>query len=222
MFPFNKPSNNRNWELDQKILPSITRNGNSISIKNIRNFHYHSEFVYDIDYYDKTFDLNNIETATIGFVPFSRNILISHVLIRFGFKNNNHTVFSIEVRKRRGERFSAWKDILPHREIMYVIADQHDVIELRVKHRKEAPVNLYRLNLTTAQLKQIFSDMCARADSLYSQPEFFSSFFNNCTGNLIDHLNETADYRIPWFYKNIAPGLLYKYLLRNRFIERQL
>jgi len=222
MFPFNKPSNNRDWELDQKVLPSITRNGDFISIKNIRNFHYHSEFIYDISYYNQTFCLDNIESATIGFVPFSKNILISHVLIKFDFKDNNHVVFSVEVRKRKGEKFSAWKDLLPHREIMYVIADERDVIDLRVKHRKDAPVNLYRLNLTTAELKQIFGNMCVRANNLYSQPEFFSSFFNNCTGNLIDHLNETADYRIPWFYKNIAPGLLYKYLLKNKFIVRQL
>lgn len=220
MFPFGKPSNNKDWELDQNVLSSIIIDGNFISIKNIRNFHYHSEFIYDIDYYNQTFCLDNIETATIGFVPFSKNILISHALMKFDFKDDNHIVFSIEVRKRKGEKFSAWKDIFSYREIMYVMANQQDVIDLRLKHRKKAPVNLYRLNLTTVQLKQMFLDMCARADNLCSQPEFFSTFSNNCTSNLIDHLNKTANYHIPWFYKNIAPGLLYKYLFKNKFITR--
>ncbi|MBI1838912.1 MAG: DUF4105 domain-containing protein [Candidatus Colwellbacteria bacterium] len=221
MFPFSKPSNNKNWELDQKVLPSITRNGGLISIKNIRNFHYRSELVYDIDYYDKTFCLDEIKTATIGFVPFSKTIIVVHAFVKFDFKDKSHVVFSVELRKKKGQKFSFWKNILPYCEIMYVIADQQDVIDLRVKHRENESVDLYELNLKAGQLRQIFWDMCVRANNIHSQPEFFSLFLNNCTSNLIDHLNKAADYRIPWFYKHILPGFLRRYLLKNRFVARQ-
>lgn len=219
MFPFTKPSNDKDWEIDQKVLPSITRDGNSISIKNIRNFYYHSQFTYDVDYYDQTFRLDDIETATIGFVPSYHGIIV-HAFIKFGFKDNKHVIFSVELRKKAGQKFSFWKNVLPYCEIMYVIANQQDVIDLRVKHRKNESVNLYRLDLKTVQLQQLFWDMCVRANNLQSQPEFFSLFFNNCVSNLVDHLNKAADYRIPWFYKYL-PGLLYKYLLKNKLIMRQ-
>lgn len=184
-----------------------------ISIENIRNLHYHSEFVYDIDYYDQTFCLDDIETATIGFVHFSKTILIVHAFIKFDFKDNNHVVFSVELRKRKGQKFSFWKNIFPYCEIMYVIANEHDVVDLRVKHRKSESIDLFRLSLKTVQLQQLFSDMCVRANKLQLEPEFFSLFFNNCTSNLVNHLNKAVAYRIPWLYK-YAPGLLYTYLLK--------
>ena len=43
---FKQPSNHRDWETDQKILAHATIMNDKISLFNIRNFKYHSEFNY--------------------------------------------------------------------------------------------------------------------------------------------------------------------------------
>ena len=47
-----QPSNNREWNDDQAILPRVDINGDSVSIFNIRNFEYASTTSYTARYYD--------------------------------------------------------------------------------------------------------------------------------------------------------------------------
>lgn len=216
---FLQPRNDRDWETDQKILPDIIFKDQEIEIKNIRNFFYRSENNYDSAYYTQAFKSEEVTEGHIGIVPFSRNPFIVHMLIKFAFQNKEHIVFSIEVRKRKNQKFVAWKTIFNQYEIMYVIANQNDVIDLRNNHRKNEPVHMYRLNLSKEQVKTLFLDMCRRSKKLKDNPEFFNLFFNSCSSNLITHLNYASTWPIPFYYKYFAPGLLKRYLLNKGFIS---
>ena len=55
-----RPSNDRDWALDQAVLPFAEINGNQVSVHNIRNFSYTSTHDYTPSYYDATFDLEKI------------------------------------------------------------------------------------------------------------------------------------------------------------------
>ncbi|MDB4940048.1 MAG: hypothetical protein JWO40_473 [Candidatus Doudnabacteria bacterium] len=206
------------WELDQKIIPNIFFDKNIVSIKNIRNFRYRAEFDYDVDYYDEVFDSDQIQQALIGFVHFSKNPFIAHALIKFEFKNNTHIVFSVEIRRKVNQKFSSWKTILPFYKIMYVLADQQDVITLRNNYRQNELVNQYKLDLNLNQLKALFLEMCKQAEEVNNNSKSFHLFFNSCASNLVQHLNNTSDFKIPWFYKYFAPGLLPQYLLKRKLI----
>ena len=51
-----KPSLERNWSKDQKIVASITfKEEDSVHIKHIRNINYQSTKEYSLGYYDKSF-----------------------------------------------------------------------------------------------------------------------------------------------------------------------
>ena len=52
-----KPSNHRDWAVDQAILPYAEIHGPLVTIHNIRNFRYTSTSQYTPAYYDKTFDV---------------------------------------------------------------------------------------------------------------------------------------------------------------------
>lgn len=181
-------------------------------LHNIRHFKYRSAQDYDPGYYDKEFDANLIERAELGIVPFSQNPLIAHTLVVFNFSNGDHVVFSVEVRKRKDERFITWKTALNYYELMYVIADREDVIDLREKHRKNEPVYLHEIKISKNKIQQLFLSLCARATNLAEHPEFFNLFYNSCGSNVVDHLNEVLPKKINWFYKYFAPGLLAKHL----------
>ena len=208
---FQRATHNKNWETDQAVLPLTSREENLVTIKNIRNFRYRTEFDYDVKYSNQVFDLNKIRSAIIGLVPFSKNPLILHALMKFEFEDNAEIVFSIEIRRTKGQKFSSIKTVFPSYELMYVIADSQDVVELRTEHRINEPVYFYNLSLSKTETQNLFCDMCQRTNKIYQHPEFFTLFWNSCTSNLVDHINKNTHYKIPWLYKYLAPGLLFKY-----------
>jgi hypothetical protein len=145
---------------------------------------------------------------------------LAHILTTFEFNNGQSVVFSIEVRKRRGQEFIAWRTALNNYELMYVVAAKSDVIDLRNKHRKNETVKEYRLNLNNGQKRRLFLDFCIRLNQLKDRPEFFNLFYNSCSSNAINHLNKVLDRKVPWIYKYLAPGYLDRVLIKRKLISQ--
>ena len=67
------PSNFRDWEPEQALLPTAEIQGNQVTIRNVRNCQYFANDVYLVDYYDKTFDLNAVRSVDFIIVPFAEH-----------------------------------------------------------------------------------------------------------------------------------------------------
>jgi hypothetical protein len=193
---FTSPSNNRDWNTDQAILPYAEQTGHLVSIHNIRNFTYASTTSYTINYYDKTFDLNKIKKVWYIVEPFADFKGAAHTFLSFEFENNNFVSISIEIRKEKGETFAATKGLLNRYEIMYVVADEKDVIKLRSNYRKD-DVFVYPIKTTPDKAQALFIDMLARANKLKDSPEFYNSLTNNCTNNIAWHVNKITPNKVP-------------------------
>lgn len=193
-----EPSNNRTWNNDQKILPYTEIKGNLITIYNIRNFTYASTTSYTENYYTKTFDINTIKRAWFIVEPFHGIPGSAHTFLSFEFENNQFLAISIEIRKEQGESFNPIKGIFNQYELTYVIADEKDVIKLRSNYRKDA-VYVYPTKSTKEGSKQLFLDMLTRANTLREHPEFYNTITNNCTTNIIKHINKISPESIPFF-----------------------
>lgn len=95
-----RPSLNRDWNVDQMVLARATFNGDLVSIINIRNSNYRSTSDYDIRYYDKTFDLNKLESVWYMVDPFKGyGAGAAHTLLSFGFAGGEYVSISVEIRK---------------------------------------------------------------------------------------------------------------------------
>jgi hypothetical protein len=112
---------------------------------------------------------------------------------------------SIEIRKEKGETYAAWKGSARQYELMYVLADERDVVELRTNHRGE-DVYLYHSTATPEQAQLLLVDVLARTNQLASRPEFYETFTNNCTTNLVDHINRIHPQRLKYDYRVLLPG----------------
>ncbi|MGZ7080642.1 MAG: DUF4105 domain-containing protein, partial [Thermoanaerobaculia bacterium] len=56
-----EPSNDREWQADVAVLPYATVEGDIVTVHDIRNFDYRSEADYTPAYYDKRFDVRELE-----------------------------------------------------------------------------------------------------------------------------------------------------------------
>jgi hypothetical protein len=192
------PSNNRNWNSDQEVLPYAEVNGNLIEVHNIRNFSYASTTSYTKNYYNKTFDLNTIKRVYYVVEPFSGIPGSAHTFLSFEFENDQFVSISVEIRKEKGEAYHPVKGLFNKYELMYVIADERDVIKLRSNYRKDL-VYVYPAKTTKEKMQKLFLSMVKRATNLKNNPEFYNTITNTCTTNIVRHVNSITPNRVPFF-----------------------
>jgi hypothetical protein len=202
---FNKPSHDRDWTPDQVILPHAEINGNDSTIYYIRNFRYTSTTEYISQYYNKIFHLNSLKKVWYILVPIPGLPGSAHNFLSFEFENNQFLAISIEIRKKKGDFFNPFKGILNYFELMYVVADEEDVIKLRTHHRNN-DVYIYPLRLDHSTQQSLFIDMVQRVNNLKDKPEFYNTLTNSCASNIRKHINNVSSHKIPWSLKMIFPG----------------
>lgn len=200
-----RPSNNRDWTQDQAILATAEVNNNLVSIHNIRNFTYRSTSDYAPAYYDKTFDITKLKKMYYIVEPFSNWEGSAHTFVSFEFEGLEFLAISVEIRKEKGESFSAVKGLFKQYELMYVVGDEKDLVKLRSNYRKDA-VFVYPVKTTPERAQKMFLEMLARANKLAAKPEFYNSITNTCTSNLARHANAIVPGRVPLSYKVLFPG----------------
>lgn len=201
-----RPSNDREWNIDQAVLARATFEGDTVSITNIRNITYRSTSDYDVHYYDKTFDLNELESVWFMVEPFTgHGAGAAHTLLSFGFEGGDYVAISVEIRKEKGESFSAIKGLLRQYELTYVIADERDVIKLRSNYRKDK-VFLYPVQTTKENARALFVSMLERANKLADEPEFYNTLTSTCTTNIVSHINDLVPGRVPLSLKVLMPA----------------
>ena len=200
-----RPSNDRAWSPDQAVLPYAEIDGHVVRIHNIRNNRYQSPDRYMVDYYDRTFDLDGLESAWFIVEPFAGVPGPAHTFVSFGFASGQYVAISVEIRKERGESFSPLKGLLRRYEVMYVVADERDVIKLRSNYRHD-DVYVYPVRAERAKVRRMFVEMLGRANELRERPEFYNTLTNTCTTNIVRHVNTIAPRRVPLSYKVLLPA----------------
>ena len=203
------PSNVRDWQPDQAEVPYAEFDGDLVAIHNVRNCRYLDDAVYVVDYYDKTLDMKTLQTVDFLVCPFVDMPDIAHTMLSFGFEDasgrRDFIAVSVEIRKERGEEYAVWKGSARQYELMYVLADEQDVIGVRVDHRDE-DVYLYRATATPDQARELFVDVLRRANKLAQEPEFYDTLTNNCTTNIVRHINRLNPGRVALDYRILFPG----------------
>jgi hypothetical protein len=88
---------------------------------------------------------------------------------------------------------------------MYIVGDERDMILLRTKVR-QVDVHLYRGRAEPQQVQDLLVDMLARVNKLQREPEYYDTLTNNCTTNLVQHVNKLRPGRIPHDWRVLLPG----------------
>ena len=222
MVIFIRPSLNRNWTANQKVLAEAFIDGDKVNIKNIRNIKYRTKSDYDVAYYDKTFDLNKLESVWFMVEPFSgHGFGAAHTLVSFGFEGGDYVSISVEIRKEEGESFSVQKGLLRQFELVYVIADEKDVIKLRSNYRKDK-VFMYPVLTEKENMRKLFVSMLNRNNKLAKEPEFYNTLTSTCTTNIVSHVNEISKGRIPLSYKVLMPAYSDEFAQKIGLIEQNI
>jgi len=201
-----KPSNERNWVLSQKVLPYAKLDRHGATVNNIRNFDYITENDMIPRYYDRRVNWDDLESVDFVVTPFPNSIYLAHTMLSFGFRDGWHLAASVEARLEQGEEYSPIDGAAAQYELMYVLADERDVIRLRTDVRG-SDVYVYRAKATGEQLRGLLEDFLRRANDLREHPEFYDTLTNNCTSNIVQHVNQLRSDQIGFDVRTLLPGL---------------
>lgn len=205
------PSNERDWKPGVAVLPYATFNGHRIAIHHIRNFDYRSESDFTVSYYDRTVDLDQLESVDL-IASYWGNPAIAHVIVSFGFEDGAQIAVSIERRDERDEDYSIVKGLFKQYELFYVVADERDVVRLRATIRSPPEqVYLYRLRGTRENARRVFMAYMQKIDSLRAHPQFYNTLTTNCTTNAWLHARINPGH-LPFSWKILLSGYLPQYL----------
>jgi len=142
--------------------------------------------------------------------------------LSFGFNDGTYINVSVEVRRTRGRQFGALAGMLRQFELMYVIADESDVIWLRTNCAGN-DVRLYPIKTEIEKIRSVFVDILVRVNALGTTPEFYHTIVNNCTTNIVRHTRKFAAKPIPaWHYSYLFPDTVDKIAHRLDIIDTDL
>lgn len=222
------PSNDREWSPDQQIL-SYAKFGaggaaqqDSVAIFNIRNNTYRSPTDFTVSHYNQTVSLSDLVSLDYMVEELEGFPGFAHTLLSFGFADSTYIAISVEIRKELGESYNPVSGMLREYELMYLIADERDVINLRANYRNDT-VYLYPINIEEESLRKLFISMLERANELREQPEFYHTLTSTCTTNLAMGASETTEESFWQFHPQILlPGFSDRLLLRRGLIQSDL
>jgi hypothetical protein len=199
-------SNDRDWSPQFSRLPwAAPLADGRIQVFNIRNNEYLTELDFVPRYYDRTIALDEIRTVDFIVVPFQDAPSLAHTMLSFGLADGTCICISAEIRTEKGEAYSPLLGISRQFELTYVVADERDVVRLRTRHRK-ADVYIYRTVATAEQSQALFLDMLERVNQLAARPEFYHTLLNNCTTNVLVHVNRLRENPLPIAWEVLLPG----------------
>ena len=197
------PSNERDWQPDVARLAYADVDGDRITLHDIRNFDYRTETDFTPRWYDATFDLADLRSADLIAVYWMGDA-IAHVMVSFGFAGDRYVAVSIETRLERGESYSTLAGFFKQFELVYVVADERDLIRLRTNYRApREDVYVYRANVPRENVRRLFLDYVRRINELKDRPAFYNTLTTNCTTNVLFHTRVNPN----------APPLSWKVLL---------
>jgi len=216
------PSNDRQWQQDVEKLAYATIEGDLVTVHDIRNFDYKSEFDYRPAYYTKTYDLNKLEGVDL-FAIYWMGPAIAHTILSFNFGEGNNLAISIEARKEKGEGYSTIKGFFRQFELVYIVADERDVIRLRTNYRKnpEEDVYLYSLGSSKENAKHLFLQYTKQINKLHDSPAFYNTLLENCTTTIWMQTRVNKEH-LPFSWKLLASGYVPEYLYESGRLDNSL
>ena len=207
------PKQERTWADDVAHNVTGTIRGNIVTLDNVRNFDWRSDEDYTVKWEQRSYNLDELRTVDTA-LSYWTGPFIAHTLVSFGFADGRFLTFSIEIRKEKGESFSAIGGFFKHFEMSLIAADERDILRVRTNARGE-DMHLYRVMMPRAAMRSLFLAYLDEAQSLKNQPQFYNTLTANCTTIVFEMVRRIVP-GLPLDYRLLASGYLDRYLFDVR------
>ena len=184
----------------------------------MRDFAWKSPIEADARWVQQQYDLSTL-TETDLVLSYWGIDAIAHTLISFGFSDGRRVVFSVEIRRERGEEFSSIAGFFKVYELALVAAEERDILYLRTNVRGE-DTYLYPLKIPQKAMRDLFISYIETGNRLAREPAFYNTLTANCTTVIFDLARLIAP-GIPLDWRILLSGYLPSYLAEQQVLRWQ-
>lgn len=207
-----EPSNNRDWAFWHETMPYGEIDGDVVRIYNVRNFTWHGTEVADVSYFNETINLSSMDRVYFLEELYSKWHAVAHTMLSFEYGDGKYLVVSVESRKEKGEKFSAFKGLFRKFELIYVFSTESDAYPLRAKYYGDT-LFMYPINTTPEKVQALFVDAVQRTNLLRENPEWYNPLTSSCTTNLVDsaqRVSSRVDAGIARYFPGYSDEVAYR------------
>ena len=217
-----EPTGDRAWQPDVARRAWADIQGDEITLHDVRNCEYRTETDYTPQWETRVVHLSKLTGVDLA-ITYWGSPWIAHPIASFQFSDSPPLAFSIETRKAAGQSYSVIAGLYRQYELIYIAADERDVIRLRTNFREGEDVFLYRTTITPEHGRALFLAYLDRLNRLHERPEFYNQITDNCTTN-IRLANITAEHGKvpPWNWRMLLNGKGDELLYERGVIDRSL
>ena len=208
------PTNDSDWQPDvaQKAWADIQ--GDEVTFHNVRNCDYRTETDYTPRWETRTVGISQITGIDLA-IDYWGSPWIAHPIVSFQFTDAPPLCFSIETRRKLGQTYSAIEGLYRQFELIYIVADERDVIRVRTNYRDE-DIYLYHTTISPARARERFLEYIHSLNALRNKPRWYNAITTNCTTSI--RTQHPPKERIPWDWRILLNGKGDELMYERHFI----
>ena len=197
-----KPSNEGNWQPDVAQTAWADINGDEVTFHNVRDCDYRTATDYIPHWETRTVRLSQITGIDLA-IDYWGSPWIAHPIVSFQFADSPPLCFSIEIRKTIGQSYSTIGGLYRQYALIYIVADERDVIRLRTNYRNE-DIYLYHTTAPPDRARERFLEYVHSLNALHTQPSWYNAVTANCTTSI--RSQHPSKERVPWDWRILFNG----------------
>jgi hypothetical protein len=198
-----KPTNEANWQPDVAQLAWAEINGDEVMLHDVRNSDYRTETDYAVRWETRAVRISLINGIDLA-INYWGSPWMAHPIASFQFADAPPLCFSIETRKKVGQNYSAIGGLYRQFELIYIVADERDVIRVRTNYRKGEDVYLYHTTISPAQARERFLEYIHSLNAIRKKPRWYNAITTNCTTSI--RTQRPPGERMPWDWRILLNG----------------
>ena len=193
------PSHDRDWPPEQARLARAAIEGERVHLTNVRSFRWRGPAEADERWVERELELERVSGLDVIVSSWGWDNLV-HTIVSFTFDGEEPLAISIESRREVGEPFDPIRGFLRQYELLYVVADEEDLLTLRAVHRHER-VELLRTSTDRALARRLLVAYLEELELIAAEPAFYDSLSRNCSTAARRHVasvgvEDTWDWRV--------------------------
>jgi len=217
------PSLSRVWDEDVRVLAGVDISTDGrVQLTNVRDWRYTQDSIVSKEYFDASFDPNDIVDLWLYEQQLDDVGLIAHTFIVFEFSESYGPArflgLSVETRRELGEKYSLVGGVLRAFEVTHIWATEEDLVTRRVQ-LLDYPLTRYRLDIPAEVRSRVFVKMARETGQLAATPRWYNTATNNCSSSLIKYVNESEPDAIPVHYSYVLTGKVDDYLEKLGYLD---
>jgi hypothetical protein len=189
------PSNHREWAPEVALAPTAEIDGDRVVVYGLRNFSHRGPGRDAERWESRSYDLSALRGLDLFLFTGGPLALLAHPILSWEFEGGRHLAVSVEPRREQDEAYSALAGLFRNYELVYVAADERDLVGQRVRRGEE--VHLYRLATPAPRARALLLDTLEAMNRLAVEPAWYHAFATEAATTLATVARGVAGWE-PW------------------------